>query len=111
MANVFVLVDTDNPGSGLPGAVGSVFVSRISTALHAAKPSSIIGPAFTPVKNASSAPSASPKLALITLFVITIPVEIVFLSALRAVGWLQLPFVFIGFSLVFFCITVRHSFL
>lgn len=95
--------------SGLPGAVGSVFVSRISTALHAAKPSSIIGLAFTPVKNASSAPSASPKLALITLFVITIPVEIVFLSALRAVGWLQLPFVFIGFSLVFFCITVYVS--
>ncbi|KLO19628.1 hypothetical protein SCHPADRAFT_817807 [Schizopora paradoxa] len=95
--------------SGLPGAVGSVFVSRISTALHAATPSSIIGPAFMPVKNSSSAPSASPRLALITLFVITIPVEIVFLAVLRGVGWLQLPFVFIAFSLVFFCITVYVS--
>lgn len=94
--------------SGLPGAVGSVFVSRISTALHAATPSSL-NPPFTPVKGSPSTATPSLKLSLITLFVITIPVEIVFLSALRAVGWLQLPIVFISFSLVFFCITVRRG--
>ncbi|KAL5512012.1 NGG1 [Sanghuangporus vaninii] len=91
--------------SGLPGAVGSVAVSRISTSLHAA--------ALTGHPHAShrheNPPQPSFRIVTVTLFLITIPVEICFLTVLRGVGWLQLPVISIAFSLVFFCITVLIS--
>ncbi|PBK83748.1 hypothetical protein ARMGADRAFT_1055709 [Armillaria gallica] len=86
--------------SGLPGSVGSIFASRLSTALHAAALS------MTP-SNRPSEPSA--RMVMITLILVTIPVEIIFLSILRLLGWLTLPFVFVAFSVVFFCCAVTAS--
>ena len=42
-----------------------------------------------------------------TLFFVTLPVEIGFLAVLRGVGWLEIPFLFIAFFILFFCIAVR----
>lgn len=42
-----------------------------------------------------------------TLLVVTLPIEIGFLGVLRGVGWLEIPFLFIGFYVLFFCVTVR----
>ncbi|EAU81850.1 solute carrier family 41 member 1 [Coprinopsis cinerea okayama7 len=91
--------------SGLPGATGSIFVSRLSTSLHAA--------AFAlthPTPSASfkdKEPSA--RLAMFTLLLITIPVELIFLSVLNALGWLDLPLLFVLFSILFFCFAVFAS--
>ncbi|KAJ8699219.1 hypothetical protein PTI98_002358 [Pleurotus ostreatus] len=85
--------------SGLPGSVGSIFVSRLSTALHAAALPSSPAPYREP----------SPLVVMITLIVITIPVEIIFLSILHGLGWLRLPFVFVAFSILFFCCAVTAS--
>ncbi|KAL0947715.1 hypothetical protein HGRIS_013800 [Hohenbuehelia grisea] len=86
--------------SGLPGSVGSIFVSRLSTALHAAA-----------LPSTPSRPHAEPsaRTVMITLIVITLPVEIIFLAILRGLGWLRLPFVFVAFSVVFFCCAVTAS--
>lgn len=56
-------------------------------------------------------PGPSPRLVMITLILVTFPVEIIFLSILRALGWLHLPFIFIICSVIFFCIAVRISFI
>ncbi|KAF8894842.1 hypothetical protein BD779DRAFT_867040 [Infundibulicybe gibba] len=86
--------------SGLPGSVGSIFVSRLSTALHAAALS---------LSKTPNATEPSPRLVMITLLIITVPVEIIFLAILRGFGWLKLPFTFVAFSVVFFCCAVLIS--
>ena len=88
--------------SGLPGSVGAVAVSRISTALHAE-----ISPVL--LKSHSAPPEPGLRVVMITLFFVTIPVEIVFLFVLYSIGWSQLPVAFIFASIVFFCITVSWS--
>ncbi|TFK31972.1 solute carrier family 41 member 1 [Crucibulum laeve] len=88
--------------SGLPGAAGSIFVSRLSTALHAAALS--VSQSATILRN-----EPSPRLVMITLLVITLPVEIIFLSVLHGLGWLNLPFIFVAFSVFFFCCAVLAS--
>ncbi|KAF9009582.1 hypothetical protein BDQ17DRAFT_1348375 [Cyathus striatus] len=87
--------------SGLPGAAGSIFVSRLSTSLH-------LHAARTRSRDIDE---PSPKLVALTLLLITLPVEIVFLSILHGLGWLNLPFVFVAFSVVFFCCAVTASLL
>ncbi|PBK64588.1 hypothetical protein ARMSODRAFT_1087986 [Armillaria solidipes] len=89
--------------SGLPGSVGSIFVSRLSTGLHAAALS------MTPSTFANRPSEPSARMVMITLILVTIPVEIIFLSILRLLGWLTLPFVFVAFSVVFFCCAVTAS--
>jgi len=90
--------------SGLPGAVGSIFISRLSTALHAAAlPATGYRSAN---EEAPRSKEASPLLVMITLMIITLPVEVIFLSMLRALGWLKLPFVFVASSVLFFCCAV-----
>ena len=101
--------------AGLPGNVGAILASRISTALHSASL------AFTGLPSASTdglhagkaekGISASPRLVMITLCCVTLPIEVAFLAVLRAIGWLQLLFVFLAFSLIFFFITVSISYL
>lgn len=90
--------------SGLPGAAGSILVSRLSTALHAAKLAveNTLPSYSTPSKH----PEPSPLLSMITLLFITLPVEIIFLTILNALGWLNLPFLFVVFSIIFFCCAV-----
>ncbi|GLB35589.1 putative divalent cation transporter [Lyophyllum shimeji] len=89
--------------SGLPGSVGSILVSRLSTSLHAA------ALAVTPVSGGRNAPEPSTKLVMMTLLFVTLPVEIIFLSVLRGLGWLTLPFTFVALSIVFFFIAVLIS--
>jgi solute carrier family 41 len=43
---------------------------------------------------------------MLTLLLVTLPVELIFLGTLRAFGWLRPPLIFVLFSLVFFCIAV-----
>ncbi|KAL0056787.1 hypothetical protein AAF712_016601, partial [Marasmius tenuissimus] len=148
--------------SGLPGAVGAIFTSRLSTALHlesvykrmvardqtsrnqddasnetsdrvpknhrpeddsiyptpsssrAASPQPESSPTgHDPTPSSSSTrtytPPPSANLVTITLLLITLPVEVIFLSVLRGLGWLRLPIVFVLFSVGFFCIAVLIS--
>ncbi|KIK64288.1 hypothetical protein GYMLUDRAFT_161105 [Collybiopsis luxurians FD-317 M1] len=92
--------------SGLPGSVGSIFISRLSTALHTVALSAAPSGTFR-LSRTSAEPS--PNLVMITLIIITIPVEIIFLSVLHGLGWLHPPFVFIAFSVFFFCCAVTAS--
>ncbi|KAF9265966.1 hypothetical protein L218DRAFT_956933 [Marasmius fiardii PR-910] len=146
--------------SGLPGAVGAIFTSRLSTALHLESihknpsrranvnvddregnvpknhsnghppesgyptpsssravspqpnepPPSTHEPHLTHVHPSGTyTPPPSPKLVTITLLLITLPVELVFLSILRGLGWLRLPIFFVLFSVGFFCVAVLIS--
>ena len=89
--------------AGLPGSVGSIFISRLSTALHAA--------ALLPSSNTGSrdGKGTSARLVMITLFLVTLPVEMIFLAVLHGLGWLRLPIVFTVFSVLFFCCAVSLS--
>jgi len=85
--------------SGLPGSVGSIFISRISTSLHAA----------TSRPSHARDPTPSSRLVMITLILVTVPIEFVFLGMLHIFGWIKLPFLFAIFSLAFFCVAVYVS--
>ncbi|KIK96682.1 hypothetical protein PAXRUDRAFT_825705 [Paxillus rubicundulus Ve08.2h10] len=85
--------------SGLPGSVGSIFVSRLSTSLHAS---------ISDISR-SRTNEPSPRMVMITLFLVTLPVEIIFLATLHAFGWLKLPIIFAIFSVIFFCCAVSIS--
>ncbi|EIN07878.1 Mg transporter [Punctularia strigosozonata HHB-11173 SS5] len=93
--------------SGLPGSTGSVFVSRLSTALHAAAASA----GALPTSSKLGTRQPSPRLVMLTLLLVTFPVELVFLGTLRALGWLRPPVLFVAFSVLFFCIAVSVSLL
>ena len=96
--------------AGLPGNVGSVLVSRLSTALHATSFALSNGFEIIPSGEYTikppGPPSPSPRLVMVTLLCITFPIEVAFLSTLGAIGWLRVPFIFMVFSLSFFCIAV-----
>ncbi|KAG2139058.1 Mg transporter [Suillus clintonianus] len=84
--------------SGLPGSVGSIFVSRLSTALHAASGNTSLH---------KSEPSQ--KLVMATFILITVPIVILFLCILRASGWLKFSIMFAILSVLFFCCAVFTS--
>lgn len=87
--------------SGLPGSVGSILVSRISTALHTAS--------LPHSSRSDRPPEPSARLVMITLLLVTFPIEIGFLAVIRWFGWLHLPFVFLALSVLFFCVAVVAS--
>ncbi|CAK5264011.1 unnamed protein product [Mycena citricolor] len=94
--------------SGLPGAVGSIFASRLSTSLHAAAYS------LAPPATAGPGPTRrepSTKVVMLVLLLVTIPVEMIFLGILAGLNWLRPPVMFVGFSIVFFCTAVASSLL
>ncbi|KAI0317479.1 hypothetical protein OF83DRAFT_1171950 [Amylostereum chailletii] len=98
---------------GLPGGTGSILVSRLSTSLHAAAstvthmhPTDSEMTLFPPRSH-----GPSPRLVMLTLFLVAIPVEIVFLSTSWALGWLQTPFVFAALALIFLCLAIAISLL
>lgn len=97
--------------SGLPGNVGSILVSRLSTALHANEYEMDHLPhaSTEDLVKTPSAPPPSTRLVMITLIGVTFPIEIAFLATLRAIGWLHVPAIFLIFSVAFFCIAVRTS--
>ncbi|KZV90818.1 MgtE-domain-containing protein [Exidia glandulosa HHB12029] len=87
---------------GLPGSVGSVFVSRLSTALHAhGEPGAALGP--------HTLKSARPRLVALALFGITLPVTVGFIGFLQLAGWTRLPFTFLALFVLFFSIAVAAS--
>ncbi|KAG6897870.1 hypothetical protein C0992_009668 [Termitomyces sp. T32_za158] len=95
--------------SDLPGSVGSILISRLSTSLHAGALSLASPPGPTPAPASAGANSnnkhpaePSTRVVMITLALIALPVDILFLCVLRALGWLRLPFTFVFFSVVFF---------
>ena len=90
--------------TGLPGAAGSILVSRLSTSLHAA--ARLLHHGLPSYSNPSKFPEPSPRLTTLTLLIVTIPVEIVFLSILDILGWLNLPLLFVTFSIAFFACAV-----
>ncbi|KAF7294599.1 Mg transporter [Mycena indigotica] len=92
--------------SGLPGGVGAIFASRLSTALHAAKREADGEHPVTPQPK-----PPSDRVVILTLLAVTLPVEIIFLGVLKALGWLQLPILFAIFSIIFFCVAATSSLL
>ena len=97
---------TSDENEGLPGGVGSILISRISTSLHSAM--SALPSALTSSNHWDECRrKPSPRLVIETLFAVALPIEIGFLAVLRGVGWLEIPFLFVGFYILFFCITVR----
>lgn len=99
--------------SGLPGNVGSILVSRLSTALHTSDyAANHLPDASTDsfIKQ-PSAPPPSTRLVMLTLLAVTCPIEIAFLATLRAIGWLRVPVIFLIFSVAFFCIAVTAALL
>lgn len=124
---------------GIPGGVGSVYVSRFSTSLHEAVgdsqhqrgdghdhratpsphhstfPSSPNdsrgwrGSLFAPKDGATkqAIKDARPRVSGLTLYIVTIPVQVLFLVAAYASKWLELPALWAVGFLVFFGATVR----
>ncbi|EPQ50613.1 hypothetical protein GLOTRDRAFT_82149 [Gloeophyllum trabeum ATCC 11539] len=92
--------------SGLPGSVGSIFVSRLSTALHTHSLDALPTSRAATDKKLSQ---PSPRLVMTTLLLVTLPVELIFLTVLRALDWLRLPIVFVVFAVFFFCCAVTIS--
>ena len=92
--------------------MSAIFVSRLSTALHAATtkvantPSAIaVTDSLVELKDDRHHPSA--RLVITTLIVVALPVEIAFLASVVALGWIHLPFVFIALQILFFLFAVR----
>ncbi|EJD48666.1 hypothetical protein AURDEDRAFT_150809 [Auricularia subglabra TFB-10046 SS5] len=87
---------------GLPGSVGSVFVSRLSTALHAhGSPGATL--------HAHTLAPSRPTLVGLTLFFVTLPVTVLFIVFLRVAGWVLLPASFILLFIFFFSLSVAVS--
>ena len=113
---------------GIPGSMGSIYISRLSTTLHATMdgPHESRSPVVTsrgdhsPRARSSSVVShgsinqvatsdARPFVTATALFLVTLPVLIVFLVISYAIGWLTLPVLFVLFFSFVFCATVSTS--
>ena len=112
---------------GIPGSVGSVYISRISTALHEAyghnghqrgdghehtsgaldSPRSFLEPKDEPTRKALK--EARPKISGLALFLVTVPVQIIFLAVAYASKWLELPAIWAAAFVIFFATTVCRS--
>ena len=90
-----------NPITGLPGAAGSIFVSRLSTSLHATAVA-LSHPSAPATVRKDHEPS--PGLVMLALLLITLPVEIIFLGILDGLQWLKLPILFVALRLCFFVV-------
>ena len=113
---------------GIPGSVGSVYISRLSTTLHAMEhsdrqPCSPIATTrgdHSPRMRSSSVVSHAsinevatsdprPFVTAMALFLVTFPILIIFLVISYAVGWLTLPVLFMLFFSFIFCVTVSTN--
>ena len=90
--------------AGLPGGVSAIFVSRLSTALHAT--TTKMSSAMASVTNLPEKHYPKPRLVMLTLILVSIPVEIVFLGCVIGFGWIHLPFLFIVLKVMFFLVAV-----
>ncbi|KAH9948139.1 hypothetical protein B0H21DRAFT_265446 [Amylocystis lapponica] len=94
--------------TGLAGSVGSIFVSRLSTALHAAA-TAAESTGLLQLSTEKDKPHPSSRLVMSTLLLVAFPMEVAFLIAVYAFGWLRLSFIFMFFQAVFFSVTVVIS--
>ncbi|KAH9162273.1 hypothetical protein EDB89DRAFT_2026491 [Lactarius sanguifluus] len=89
---------------GIPGGAGSIFVSRLSTALHAA------ASAIAPLPNSGhSNHEPSSRVVMLVLFFVSIPVGVAFFFILRVSSWLATPFLFTVLALLFLCTAIAIS--
>jgi solute carrier family 41 len=98
---------------GLPENIGSILVSRLSTALHIAARANTSLPVLANdeldgLKEATQ--SAPPVLVMTTLCLVILPIEIAFIAILRGIGWVTVPFVTLPVVFLFFFITVSNNF-
>ncbi|KZT51765.1 hypothetical protein CALCODRAFT_503132 [Calocera cornea HHB12733] len=110
---------------GVPGSVGSVFVSRLSTALHAAAEAAAQGTEGTEDGSSTSSTGAvgfprinkdmengeRPVVVGFTLLAVSLPVALLYLLFVWAVGWMSLPGVFVVFFVIGFIMTTALSLL
>ncbi|CAE6411485.1 unnamed protein product [Rhizoctonia solani] len=85
--------------TSLPGSVGAVFVSRLSTELHQSESST----------KAKSPDGGSPKLVSLTLLAVGFPVLLSYLLFVWGAGWLPLPIGFVGLFVAIFGITTMAA--
>ncbi|KAH9961667.1 hypothetical protein BGW80DRAFT_1547344 [Lactifluus volemus] len=90
---------------GIPGGTGSIFVSRLSTGLHAMA-SAIGNPAGT-ITWGSHEPT--PRVVFIVLLLVAAPVGLIYFVVLRLFSWLAAPFAFSMLALFFLCIGITIS--
>ncbi|GJE88053.1 magnesium transporter [Phanerochaete sordida] len=97
--------------SGLPGNVGAIVVSRLSTTLHASSDVVKRLPCVSAdvFPKALSKPSPAIRTVMLALLGVTIPIEVAFLVTLLAVGWIRVTVPFLFVSLAFFCVAVVAS--
>lgn len=81
--------------------MGSVLVSRLSTSLHTSTPKAI-NDRDKGGYNQRTLPT------IITLFLVTLPVQGIFIAFTNAIGWTTLSIVFIVIFSVIFCSTVSR---
>ncbi|EMD34326.1 hypothetical protein CERSUDRAFT_55373 [Gelatoporia subvermispora B] len=93
--------------TGLPGGIGSIFVSRLSTSLHAAALSMTSLPSADNIHPAHTQPN--PRLVMITLLLVAIPIEITFLAVVYALDWLRLSIIFFVVQVLFFWLDVAFA--
>lgn len=80
---------------GLPGGIGAIFISRLSTDLHARGHNSKSG-------EGSERPFATGTI----LFSVGLPVLFTYLIFMYAVGWIELPILFLAIFVLAFCVSV-----
>jgi solute carrier family 41 len=80
---------------GLPGGIGAVFVSRLSTDLHARGLYSNSGEGLE-----------RPLVTGTVLFAVGLPVLFTYLTFMYLVGWIDLPVLFLIVFVLAFCIAV-----
>ncbi|CAE7197197.1 unnamed protein product [Rhizoctonia solani] len=85
--------------TSLPGSVGAVFVSRLSTELHQSESN----------PSNKSPNGGSPKLVSLTLFAVGFPVLLSYLLFVWGAGWLPLPIGFVGLFVAVFGVTVSEG--
>ncbi|EJU05840.1 MgtE-domain-containing protein [Dacryopinax primogenitus] len=107
---------------GLPGSVGSVFVSRLSTALHsAAEEAAASDPESTEDGSSSGVylklegkterARERPVVVGLTLLAVSLPVALLYLAFVWVMGWMSLPPIFVLFFVLGFIITTALSLL
>lgn len=85
-------------GTGLSGAVGSIHASRLSTILHFAEPH--VHPHDDPTGSVSSRTTA------LALFVVSIPVQVLFVLFVALSGWMRTEWQLISSFFVVAALTV-----
>jgi cation transporter-like permease len=99
---------------GIPGGTGSILVSRLSTAWHAATSAIPNTPTASAGAGVSIAQSRRPRHAepsphtvMLVLLLVAMPVGLVYFLVLRISSWLAASFTFSMLALIFLCIAVR----